>query len=157
MCRSRRRQVLCVPFEISHQLFHCALALCFWSEDLRRSLLDGELYVWSPRCHEDEFSEGCAKVGVIVTTMDSTRSVLFFTSKPLLVLVISRHKKLTMSPSLRNNNTSVEYRLVFTCSDSRMRCSSCPRDTRGPNHLIVVYVSSRTLKDHKSTGRFPCR
>ena len=38
------------------------------------------------------FSEGFAKVGVNVTTMDSTRSVLFFTSKPLLVLVISRHK-----------------------------------------------------------------
>ena len=79
-------------FEISHQLFHCALAL-FGSDDSSGSLLDGELYVWSPRCHEDEFSEGCAKVGVIVTTMDSTRSVLFFTSKPLLVLVISRSKK----------------------------------------------------------------
>ena len=79
-------------YEISHQLFHCALALYVGSEDLRGSLLDGELYVWSPWCHEDEFSAGCAKVGVIVTTMDSARSVLFFTSKYLIVLVISRPK-----------------------------------------------------------------
>ena len=28
---------------------------------------DGELHVLSPRCHEDEFPDGCAKVRVIVT------------------------------------------------------------------------------------------
>ena len=42
-------------------------------------------------------------------------SVLFFTSKPLLVLVISRPKKLTVSPSWRNTTKSVKYRLVFMC------------------------------------------
>ena len=43
-------------------------------------------------------------------------SVLFFTSKPLLALVISRPKKLTVSPSSRITTTSVKFRLVFLCS-----------------------------------------
>ena len=87
-----------------------------------------------------EFSNPCK------IQRDSTRSVLFFTSKPLLVLVISRPKKLTVSPSWRNTTTSVKYRLIFMCSKSLMRCSVCvpcpprhPCDARGSIRLIVVH------------------
>ena len=142
-------------FEISCKLFHCPLAFCCGIEDLCGQLWDGELLVLSPRCHEDEFSDSCAKVGVVLTFrrcccrelhpcrtstwtdrrfrvfqhVKTTRSEMFSSSKPLLFLVISRPKELTVSPSLHNTTTSVKSRLVFTCSKSLMRCSSGPVPT----------------------------
>ena len=81
---------------------------------------------------------------------DSTRSVLFFTSKPLRVLVISGHKKLTVSPSWRYTTTSVKCRLVFVCSKIihemfvRSNALRHPCDAGESNLLIVVHVSSHT-------------
>ena len=112
--RAVRDEDKCVACLLRYRIncFTARLLSVVGVEDLCGLLLDGELYVWSPRCHEDEFSDGCAKVGVIggvadassitveastridcrfpsfVTCADSkrdcTRSVLFITSKTLL-------------------------------------------------------------------------
>ena len=50
--------------------FHCALALCRVIEDLCGYALEWRI-ASSPRCHEDEFSDGCANVGAIMTIQRS--------------------------------------------------------------------------------------
>ena len=172
-------------FETSYQLFHCALALCclVWIIVKWRifCLVSKMPWRWVFRrlCESwsnDDHPEGCwrelhhsrtsTRIWLLVssfpTSKDSTRSALFFTSKPLRVLVISRPKKLTVSPWWRNTTTSVKYRLVFMCSKSLMRCSSGhvprhPCDAGGSNLLIVVRVSSHTSKDLMWTGSSSCR
>ena len=85
----------------------------------------------------------------------------FFTSKPLLALVISRPKKLTVSPSWRNTTTHVKYRLVFLCSQIAhdvflwSRAHHVTQEDR--IFLIVVHVSSQTSKNRTSTGCGSCR
>ena len=144
--------------EISYQLVHCALSLGCGIEDLRGWLLDGELHVWSPRCHEDEFSNG--KVGAMMTiqrnccreihhsrasTWISSRfrvvqpvkvqrgfhelSMVSHLEAPAFLGVFKTQKKLTVLPSLRNIITSVKYRLVFMCSNCFKSCSSGPVPT----------------------------
>ena len=159
----------------SRSLIKCftALALCRGVED--KCGFDGNLHVWSPRCSEDEFPDGCAKVGPIMTIQrswadansitverlprmavcfeccqsvqtnkNSTKFVLCFTSKLLLVLVISNPQKLTASPSWRSTTTIVKCRSVFTCSKKRScdgRLVPCPPrhpcDKKRSNLLMV--------------------
>ena len=66
MYGSRRWQVLCVP--LGHRIicFTARLLSLVGLRTLCGQLLEGELHVWSPRCHEDEFSDGCANVWVIM-------------------------------------------------------------------------------------------
>ena len=70
MCFETKTAVVRVV-ETSYHLFHCALAFCCGVEDLCGLLLNGELHVWSPWCHEREFSDCCAKVGETVTVQEN--------------------------------------------------------------------------------------
>ena len=66
-CRAAQDKACCVPLRYR---INCSAARLLSVVGLRTcvdELLDGELHVWSPRCHADEFSDGCAEVGVIVT------------------------------------------------------------------------------------------
>ena len=105
---SRRRQVCCVP--LRHRI-NCLIARLLSVVELRTCvdrLLDGTLHVWS-RTHDHPevlltraptpverlpgLTVGFEFCNPYIFKRDSPRSVLFFTSKPLLVLVISRPKK----------------------------------------------------------------
>ena len=105
------------------------------------------MHVWSPSCHEDEFFRRLCEswsnhdhpeevltrapslssvyqdwlsVSSFLTRKDSKgiQVCTVFHLEPLLVLVISRPQKLTVSPSWRNTTTSVKCKLVFVCSKS---------------------------------------
>ena len=79
-------------------------------------------------------------------------------------VIITKRPLSWVSKDLKSwQSTSVKYRLVFMCSKNRswdVLLVPCPPrhpcDARGANHLIVVYVSSRTSVDLISTGSHSC-